>query len=185
MTIEYQLERDKYIKLHQKYCFNTINFVEKIVQIWIIGFGICLLSLFCTGLIGPNYNKSIIIILLIVAILILIIITIIYYKNFSSKISNLYSSSIYKDYFNKMNINIDNTEIKVIAEKVITTYHWESLYKLYKFGGYMFILTISNDIIVLPLYLFNNDEKSNIQEFLLRNTNLKIKNQFPIEVKYI
>lgn len=91
----------------------------------------------------------------------------------------------YNDYFESAKLIMNENGLNSISNLSEKIYKWKSIKDIYLVDNYIFIRTITHDDILIPISSFNSTEnKDFFISTVIKNTNLQLKNKYPIDFKY-
>ncbi|MFL0252498.1 hypothetical protein ACJDT4_18970 [Clostridium neuense] len=101
------------------------------------------------------------------------------------KLDKIFSFEKYNNYFEPTKLIIDEYGLNLSTNLSQKTYKWNSLKDLYLIDSYIFIRTTTHDDILIPIESFTLPEnKDFFINSIIDNTNLRLRNQYPMDFKY-
>lgn len=179
MEINYTISKEELLNFHVKHVTETKNYknatINNTVFMFLILFLVFIISkhsyytiaAFITWLILLLFRKKIILYIL------------------RKKLYKIFSFEKYNNYFEPTKLIIDEYGLNLNTNLSQKTYKWISLKSLYVIDNYIFIRTATHDDILVPIASFTSPEnKDFFINSIINNTNLKSKNNYPIDFKY-
>lgn len=179
MEFDYIVKKEELVNFHVRYIDKTSNYKK---SMWIM------LSIWWTGsfviskLFSNIYYTTLIIIIVSICT---IFRKSIYIKLLRKKLTDLYSVEKYRNIFEPTHIKIDGIGIRCSTELSQILYKWEGIEDIYLIGDYLFIKTLLNEDLLIPLSFTGDITKAKLTlENMLSNLNRKLIYKYPSSIRY-
>ncbi|WP_234121235.1 hypothetical protein [Clostridium hydrogenum] len=179
MRINYKISIDELVNFHTKYVTETKNYKYAIIGNTIF----MLLLIFLVFMLSKSSFYTI-------STLIMCFVCLLFRKRYMiygirKRLRKIFSFEKYNNYFEATTLIIDENGLNLSTNLSQRAYKWISLKSLYLIDNYVFIRTNTHDDILIPIDSFSLlKDKDFFINTIINNTNLVLKNTYPIDFKY-
>ncbi|URZ01248.1 YcxB family protein [Clostridium felsineum] len=179
MEINYQISREELVNFHTNHITETKNYKYAIIGNTFFLF----LLVFFVLIVSKNSLYTL-------STIVMCLIFLVFRKKYmlhriKKRLLKIFSFEKYNNYFQPTILVVIEDGLNLSTNLSQRIYKWASLNKIYLIDNYIFIQTNSHDDLLIPTNAFKDSkDKEFFINIITQNTNLEIRNKYPIEFKY-
>ena len=180
MDVEYKISKEELVDFHMRHVGETKVFKHQMINNAVFNILVFLLLVFFS-----KYTLDLIAFTILFLVFMLFRKKIIRYK-LRKNFFKIYSFDKYKNLFEDTKLTIIENGLEINTQFVEKIYNWNSIKSIHLVENYIFVRTVNNEDLLIPIFSFKPIENKQIfLDAIVSNTDLELQKQYPKDIKYL